>query len=63
MGTPPACGGPVGAPCRMGRSHAIYNPPTDRPTQWMNIAVASVKGKYDNYDLNDDQVGALDPFS
>ncbi len=50
--------GPVGAPCRMGRSHAIYNP-TDRPTQWMNIAVASVKGKYDNYDLNDDRVGAL----
>lgn len=50
--------GPVGAPCRMGGSHAIYNP-TDRPTQWMNIAVGSVKGKYDNYDLDDDRVGVL----
>jgi mannose-6-phosphate isomerase-like protein (cupin superfamily) len=35
--------GPAGAPCRMGRSHGIYNP-TERPTQWMNIAVSSVKG-------------------
>ncbi|HZT28288.1 MAG TPA: cupin domain-containing protein [Bryobacteraceae bacterium] len=53
--------GPAGAPCRMGRSHAIYNP-TDRPTQWMNIAVGSVKGKYDNFDLGDDRVGVpLDP--
>jgi len=49
--------GPAGAPCRMGRSHGIYNP-TDRPTQWMNIAVATVKGKYDNFDLGDDRVGA-----
>lgn len=48
--------GPAGAPCRMGRSHGIYNP-SDRPTQWMNIAVASVKGKYDNFDLSDDRVG------
>jgi len=32
--------GPAGAPCRMGRSHGIYNQ-TDHPTQWMNIAVAS----------------------
>ena len=53
--------GPAGAPCRMGRSHAIYNP-TDRPTEWMNIAVARVKGRYDNYDLDDDRVGVpLDP--
>jgi uncharacterized cupin superfamily protein len=44
--------GPAGAPCRMGRSHGIYNQ-TDRPTQWMNIAVASLKGKYDNFDLGD----------
>ena len=29
----------------------IYNP-TERPTQWrMNIAVSSVKAKYDNFDL------------
>lgn len=49
--------GPAGAPCRKGRSHGIYNP-TDRPTEWMNVAVATVKGKYDNYDLDDDRVGA-----
>ena len=48
--------GPAGAPCRMGRSHGIYNP-TDRPTEWMNIAVGSVKGKYDASDLGDDRVG------
>src|SRR5215510_1383960 len=45
--------GPAGAPCRMGRSHAIYNP-TDKPTEWMNIAVGSIKGKYDAADLGDD---------
>ena len=53
--------GPAGAPCRMGRSHAIYNP-TDKPTEWMNIAVATIKGKYDAFDLGDDRVGvSLDP--
>jgi mannose-6-phosphate isomerase-like protein (cupin superfamily) len=52
---------PASAPCRMGRSHAIYNP-TDRPIEWMNIAVGSIKGKYDNFDLDDDRAGApLDP--
>ena len=50
--------GPAGAPCRMGRSHGIYNQ-TDHPTQWMNIAVSSSKGKYDNFDLGDDRVGVL----
>jgi mannose-6-phosphate isomerase-like protein (cupin superfamily) len=49
--------GPAAAPCRMGHSHAIYNP-TDRPTEWMNIAVGSIKGKYDNFDLGDDRAGA-----
>ena len=49
--------GPAAAPCRMGRSHAIYNP-TDKPVEWMNIAVGSIKGKYDNFDLDDDRVGA-----
>jgi mannose-6-phosphate isomerase-like protein (cupin superfamily) len=49
--------GPAGAPCRKGRSHGIYNP-TDRPTEWMNVAVATVKGKYDNFDLDDDRAGA-----
>ena len=53
--------GPAGAPCRMGRSHAIYNS-SDKPTEWMNIAVGSVKGKYDATDLGDDRVGVpLDP--
>ncbi len=53
--------GPAGAPCRMGRSHAIYNN-TDKPTEWMNIAVGSVKGKYDASDLDDDRVGVpVDP--
>ncbi len=35
--------GPVGAPIRYDHSHALYNP-TSRPTQWMNMAVSSVKG-------------------
>jgi mannose-6-phosphate isomerase-like protein (cupin superfamily) len=53
--------GPAAAPCRMGSSHGIYNP-TDQPTQWMNIAVGSVRGRYDAFDLNDDRVGVpLDP--
>ncbi len=53
--------GPAGAPCRMGSSHAIYNP-TGKPVQWMNIAVGSIKGKYDATDLGDDRVGVpLDP--
>ena len=47
--------GPAGAPCRQGSSHGIYNP-TDRPTQWMNIAVSTVKRKYDAFDLGDDRV-------
>ncbi len=48
--------GPAGAPCRMGHSHAIYNP-TDRPTEFMNIAVTTIKGKYDATNLDDDRVG------
>ncbi|MCI0420497.1 MAG: cupin domain-containing protein [Acidobacteria bacterium] len=50
--------GPAGAPCRLGSSHGIYNP-TDTPTQWMNIAVGSVRGRYDAFDLGDDRVGVL----
>lgn len=53
---------PAGAPCRMGHSHAIYNP-TDKPVEWMNINVSSVKGKYDAFNLDDGRVGApLDPI-
>ncbi len=47
---------PAGAPCRMGHSHAIYNP-SDQPVEWMNIAVGSIKGQYDNFDLGDSRVG------
>lgn len=43
--------------CRKGNSHAIYNN-TEKPVQWMNLAVATVKGKYDNIDFNDTRVGA-----
>jgi mannose-6-phosphate isomerase-like protein (cupin superfamily) len=54
--------GPAGAPCRLGHSHAIYNP-TDKPVQWMNINVSVVKGEYDAFDLRDGRVDvALDPI-
>ena len=54
--------GPAGAPCRLGHSHAIYNA-TDQPVEWMNVAVAMTKGKYDNFDLGDPHVDApLDPI-
>jgi mannose-6-phosphate isomerase-like protein (cupin superfamily) len=48
--------GTVGAPNRMGNAHAIYNP-TDHDVEWMNINVGTSK-VYDNFDLNDDRVGA-----
>jgi mannose-6-phosphate isomerase-like protein (cupin superfamily) len=44
--------GTVGAPCRMGHSHAIYNP-SDHPVEFMNINVTAVKGKYDAFNLDD----------
>ncbi len=54
--------GPAGAPCRMGHSHAIYNP-TNKPVQFMNINVSAVKGKYDAFNLGDARVGVpLDPI-
>ena len=54
--------GPAGAPCRMGHSHAIYNP-TDKPIQWMNINVSMVKDQYDAFNLNDPRVDVpLDPI-
>ena len=53
--------GPAGAPCRMGHSHAIYNP-TDKPVQWMNINVSAMKATYDAFDLGDARVDVpLDP--
>jgi len=54
--------GPVGALCRRGSAHAIYNP-TDKDIQWLNINVTNLRGEYDNFDLNDARVGvALDPI-
>src|SRR5450432_1433406 len=54
--------GPAGAPCRMGHSHAIYNP-TDQPVQWMNINVSAMKGTYDAFNLGDDRTHApIDPI-
>lgn len=52
-----ALDGPAGAPCRMGSVHGIYNP-TDEPVEWMNIAVTSIRGEYDAFDMGDDGVGA-----
>jgi mannose-6-phosphate isomerase-like protein (cupin superfamily) len=54
--------GPAGAPCRMGHSHAIYNP-SSKPVEFMNINVSAVKGKYDAFNLDDARVGVpLDPI-
>jgi mannose-6-phosphate isomerase-like protein (cupin superfamily) len=44
--------GTVGAPCRLGHSHAIYNP-SDHPVEFMNINVTAVKGLYDAFNLGD----------
>ncbi|SRR6266567_7862021 len=44
--------GTVGAPCRMGHSHAIYNP-SDKPVEFMNINVTAIKNKYDAFNLDD----------
>jgi mannose-6-phosphate isomerase-like protein (cupin superfamily) len=48
--------GTIGAPVRMGHSHAIYNP-GKTPVEFMNINVSAVKGKYDAFDLDDARVG------
>ena len=54
--------GPAGAPCRMGHSHAVYNP-TEKPVQWMNINVSAVKDSYDAFNLNDGRVDVqIDPI-
>ena len=53
--------GPAGAPARLGHSHAIYNA-TDKPLQWINFNVGTMKGVYDAFNLGDGRVGApLDP--
>jgi mannose-6-phosphate isomerase-like protein (cupin superfamily) len=55
--------GPAGVLCRVGHSHAIYNP-GPAPLQWMNLNVSLIAGVYDNFDLGDTRVGAaLDAIS
>ena len=54
--------GPAGAPCRMGHSHAIYNP-SNEPVEFMNVNVSAVKGQYDAFNLGDARIGVpLDPI-
>jgi mannose-6-phosphate isomerase-like protein (cupin superfamily) len=54
--------GPAGAPTRLGHSHAIYNA-TDKPLQWINFNVGTMKGVYDAFNLEDGRVGVpLDPI-
>ena len=44
--------GTVGARTRMGHSHAIYNP-TNKPVEFMNINITSIKWHYDAFNLDD----------
>jgi mannose-6-phosphate isomerase-like protein (cupin superfamily) len=54
--------GPVGALCREGHSHGLYNA-TDKPLDWMNLCVTARKNAYDAFNLNDQRVGVpLDPI-
>ncbi len=54
--------GPAGAPARLGHSHAIYNA-TDKPVEWINFNVGTMKGVYDAFNLDDPRVGVpLDPI-
>jgi mannose-6-phosphate isomerase-like protein (cupin superfamily) len=54
--------GPAGAPARLGHSHAIYNA-GDKPVEWINFNVGTMKGVYDAFNLEDGRVGApLDPI-
>lgn len=54
--------GTVGAPCRTGHSHAIYNP-SDKPVEFMNINVSMVRDHYDAFNLNDPRIGVpIDPI-
>jgi mannose-6-phosphate isomerase-like protein (cupin superfamily) len=54
--------GPAGAPARLGHSHAIYNA-TDKPLEWINFNVGTMKGIYDAFNLDDGRVGVpLDPI-
>ncbi len=47
---------PAGAPCRLGHSHALYNP-GDKPVQFLNINVSMLKGENDAFNTDDPRVG------
>lgn len=47
---------PVAVPCKLGDSHAIYNP-TNQPLRWLNFAVSQRKGQGDAFDLGDSRAG------
>jgi mannose-6-phosphate isomerase-like protein (cupin superfamily) len=54
--------GPALVPCKMGNAHGIYNS-SGKTLKWLNFAVSTTKGRGDNFDLNDNRVGAaLDPI-
>jgi len=54
--------GPALVPCKMGNAHGIYNS-SGKTLKWLNFAVSTIKGRGDNFDLNDTRVGAaLDPI-
>jgi mannose-6-phosphate isomerase-like protein (cupin superfamily) len=46
---------PVGAPCRLGHSHGLYNP-TDKPVQFLNLNVSMLKGENDAFNTDDPRV-------
>lgn len=54
--------GPALVPCKMGDAHGIYNS-SGKTLKWLNFGVSTIKGRGDNFDLNDTRVGAtLDPI-
>lgn len=50
--------GPAGAPCRLGHSHALYNP-TDQPINFLNFNVGMVKGENDAFNTGDPRTEAV----
>lgn len=46
---------PAGAPCRLGHSHALYNP-TDKPVEFLNVNISMLKGENDAFNTDDPRV-------
>jgi mannose-6-phosphate isomerase-like protein (cupin superfamily) len=54
--------GPAVVPCKLGDAHGIYNS-SGKTLRWLNFAVSNTKGRGDNFDLDDNRVGAaLEPI-